>query len=96
MREAAASGPDARRTGRIRLVGIAVLVALAAVIGSDAGFVSGLRAAWFDACQTFAPRVPKSAPAVVVEIDEKSLKAIGQWPWPRSVMAELVEAVHRS
>jgi hypothetical protein len=42
-----------------------------------------------------APRTPKSAPAVIVEIDQKSLKAIGQWPWPRSVMAELVEATHR-
>jgi serine phosphatase RsbU (regulator of sigma subunit)/CHASE2 domain-containing sensor protein len=92
---AAASGPDARHTGRIRLAGAAVLVALAAIIGSDAAFVSGLRTAWFDACQAFAPRIPKSAPAVVVAIDEKSLKAVGQWPWPRSVMAELVEAIHR-
>ena len=95
MNRTAASAPDARRTGRIRLAGIAVLVALAAVIGSDAAFTSGLRAAWFDACQTFSPRTPKSAPAVIVEIDQKSLKAIGQWPWPRSVMAELVEATHR-
>jgi serine phosphatase RsbU (regulator of sigma subunit)/CHASE2 domain-containing sensor protein len=94
VKGAAASGPDARRTGRIRFVGIAVLAALAAVIGSDAAFTSWLREAWFDACQALAPRIPKSAPAVVVEIDEKSLKAIGQWPWPRSVMAELVEAVH--
>ena len=94
MNRTAASAPDARRTGRIRLAGIAVLVALA-VIGSDAAFTSGLRAAWFDACQTFSPRTPKSAPAVIVEIDQKSLKAIGQWPWPRSVMAELVEATHR-
>ena len=95
MNVAAASGPDARRTGRIRLAGVAILVALAAVIGTDAAFVSGLRSAWFDACQSFAPRIAKSAPAVVVAIDEKSLKAIGQWPWPRSVMAELVEAIHR-
>ena len=95
MKRAAASVPDARRTGRIRLAGIAVLAALAAVVGSDAAFTGGLRAAWFDACQTFAPREPKSEPAVVVEIDQKSLKAIGQWPWPRSVMAELVEAIHR-
>ena len=95
MKRAAASGPDARRTGRIRLAGIAVLATLAAVIGSDAAFTSALRAVWFDACQSLVPRVPKSAPAVVVEIDQKSLTAIGQWPWPRSVMAELVAAIHR-
>ena len=95
MKDAAASVSDARRAGRIRLVGIAILAALAAVIGSDASFTSGLREAWFDACQALKPRTPKSAPAVVVEIDQKSLKAIGQWPWPRSVMADLVEGIHR-
>ncbi len=38
--------------------------------------------------------VPKSARknlrAVIVDIDEKSLKALGQWPWPRRIMADLV------
>ena len=94
MREAAASGPDARRTGRIRLVGIAVLVALAAVIWSEPALFDARRALWFDALQALSPRIPKTSPAVIVGIDEKSLKAIGQWPWPRSVMAELVEAIH--
>lgn len=27
---------------------------------------------------------------VVVEIDDKSLKAFGQWPWPRMITAELI------
>ena len=31
---------------------------------------------------------------VMVDIDEASLKALGQWPWPRSVMAELLERVN--
>ena len=27
----------------------------------------------------------------VVDIDEASLKAVGQWPWPRTVLADLVD-----
>ncbi len=32
-------------------------------------------------------------PATVVEIDEKSLAALGQWPWPRTLLAQLVSAI---
>jgi adenylate cyclase len=32
----------------------------------------------------------------VVDIDEAALKAYGQWPWPRSRVAELVERLHAS
>lgn len=31
---------------------------------------------------------------VLVDIDEASLKSLGQWPWPRSVMAELLERIN--
>ena len=31
---------------------------------------------------------------VMVDIDEDSLKALGQWPWPRTVMAELLERIN--
>ena len=29
--------------------------------------------------------------SVIVDIDEKSLREIGQWPWPRTVLADLFE-----
>lgn len=32
----------------------------------------------------------KSPPVAVVVIDDKSLQAIGAWPWPRSLVAEMV------
>ncbi|MCE2517586.1 MAG: adenylate/guanylate cyclase domain-containing protein [Alphaproteobacteria bacterium] len=31
---------------------------------------------------------------VLVDIDEQSLQSIGQWPWPRSVTAELIDRVN--
>lgn len=39
-------------------------------------------------------RTPPSAQAtVIVQIDEKSLETLGQWPWPRVVMAQLLEKI---
>ena len=39
------------------------------------------------------PRKRVGAPAVIVEIDEKALDLKGQWPWPRTIVAELIEAI---
>ena len=39
------------------------------------------------------PRERRGAPAVIVEIDERSLDLKGQWPWPRGTFAELIEAI---
>ncbi|MBV9014357.1 MAG: CHASE2 domain-containing protein, partial [Alphaproteobacteria bacterium] len=41
-------------------------------------------------------RTPGEHRLVVVQIDEPSLSAYGPWPWPRSRLAELVEAVSRA
>ncbi len=35
----------------------------------------------------------KSVPVIVVDIDRRSLDALGPWPWPRETMARLVDAV---
>ncbi|MBM3655251.1 MAG: CHASE2 domain-containing protein, partial [Alphaproteobacteria bacterium] len=46
----------------------------------------------FDTFQRLAPRAyDPQAPTRVVGIDERSLKAYGQWPWPRARLAELVD-----
>lgn len=45
----------------------------------------------FDQMQRAKPRtIDPSVPIAVVDIDEESLKELGQWPWPRTEMAELV------
>jgi serine phosphatase RsbU (regulator of sigma subunit) len=50
----------------------------------------------FDTYQKLLPRLRASAPAIVVEIDEPSLEARGQWPWPRNVVADLMNAIARA
>ena len=36
------------------------------------------------------PKEKSSSHTVLIDIDEKSLKELGQWPWPRVILADLV------
>ncbi len=49
------------------------------------------RHALFDQYQRWSPRAYHASPVRIIDIDEESLKRIGQWPWPRTRLAELVE-----
>jgi serine phosphatase RsbU (regulator of sigma subunit)/CHASE2 domain-containing sensor protein len=52
-----------------------------------------LRDALFDGYQKLMPRSRSTAPAVIVAIDERALDVRGQWPWPRTLVAELIHAI---
>jgi len=84
----------ARRLGPVRLAAAPVLVVLAGLIAVAPAWNARLPAAWFDACQALSPRRIVSMPATIVEIDHKSLAALGQWPWPRFVLAQLVDVIN--
>ncbi len=51
--------------------------------------IKRLRNVTFDTYNRILPRAPGEG-VVVVDIDEESLKNYGQWPWPRTQLAELV------
>jgi len=70
-----------------------VLALCCVLAGLEPPPLPALRDAVFDGYQNLFPRERKSAPAVIVEIDERTLEARGQWPWPRSVMAELIAKI---
>jgi serine phosphatase RsbU (regulator of sigma subunit)/CHASE2 domain-containing sensor protein len=70
---------------------VAVLWVLA--MAADLAPQQWLRNQLFDGYQRALPRERSSQPAMVVEIDERSLAAYGQWPWPRSRLGELVERI---
>jgi adenylate cyclase len=53
--------------------------------------VNALRLSVFDSYQRLMPRVYEPAPVVVLDIDEASLARLGQWPWPRTVLADMVD-----
>jgi adenylate cyclase len=52
-----------------------------------------LRTSLFDALHVMKPRERQALPVIIVDIDEHSLAEKGQWPWPRNLMAELIDRV---
>jgi len=80
----------ARRFGLARGLALALLIALAALRIADPLPIQELRARVFDLYQVLRPREVTQRPVVIADIDEKSLKRFGQWPWPRTVIADLV------
>ncbi|MGH8799649.1 MAG: CHASE2 domain-containing protein [Casimicrobiaceae bacterium] len=89
---AAAERPKSSQR-RIWAVGLALLAALAVLIWVQPHWNSRVQSAWFDTYQLLKPRELVSTPVTVVEIDERSLARLGQWPWPRTVLAQLIRRI---
>jgi adenylate cyclase len=83
----------ARRFGVARAVCIVLLFALVPLRLANPRPLEELRVRTFDLFQVLRPREQTSHPVVIVDIDEDSLKAIGQWPWPRTTIADLVTRI---
>src|ERR1700692_3304248 len=77
----------ARRFGYARLVCLALLIGLAALRIADFAPIEELRVRTFDTFQRIDPRVKTARPVTIIDIDEKSLAKLGQWPWPRTRIA---------
>ncbi|MDO6827017.1 CHASE2 domain-containing protein [Poseidonibacter sp. 1_MG-2023] len=39
---------------------------------------------------------PKSNSVVIIDIDEKSLQSLGQWPWSRDILAKILRNLHNN
>jgi adenylate cyclase len=68
---------------------VALLLVLVALRFDDWRPFSLARDNLFDWYQRLTPRAPNSGRVIVIDIDEASLKKLGQWPWPRTVLAEM-------
>lgn len=55
-----------------------------------------LRNALFDQYQRWQPRAYAAVPVRIIDIDEASLERLGQWPWPRTRIAELVRQLQNA
>jgi len=69
-----------------------VLVGALVLRIADPGAVTRIRDFAFDGYQRIEPRVYNpDTPVRIVDIDEAALQEYGQWPWPRSIIARLIE-----
>jgi adenylate cyclase len=55
------------------------------------GWLTGLEYSAYDAMLRSLPARQPSAQIVIVDIDERSLTSVGQWPWRRDIIAALIE-----
>ncbi|GAB5389404.1 MAG: adenylate/guanylate cyclase domain-containing protein [Alphaproteobacteria bacterium] len=79
-----------------RLLALIVLLLLCALKTFDAPPFPRLEAMTLDTWQRLYPREQVGPPVMVVDIDEQSLAAHGQWPWGRDLVADLLTNVDRA
>jgi adenylate cyclase len=79
-----------RRIGYARLICLALLIGFAALRIADPPPIEELRVRTFDTYQRIDPRKKTIRPVTIVDIDEKSLAKLGQWPWSRTEIADMI------
>ena len=74
------------------LIIFSVVAMCVAVRQADPGFMARLRLLGFDLLQQSLPRSPDANyPVRIVDIDERSIKTFGNWPWRRDLLARLID-----
>jgi adenylate cyclase len=84
-----------RRFGYARLACLALLIGIAVLRVLDPGPIEELRVRTFDTFQRIDPRKKTARPVTIVDIDDKSMEKLGQWPWPRTRLADLITELTR-
>ncbi len=79
------------RRGVTYLLPLGLLLAAIGVRVAAPDLLERLSLIAFDFYQRMSPRHAGNAPIRIVDIDDQSLKEIGQWPWPRTIVAKLVD-----
>jgi adenylate cyclase len=80
-----------RSFGWARSAALILLLALVGLRVADPVPVQIVRNLTFDTFHQVRPRVPDAFPVAILDVDDPSIAEIGQWPWPRTRFAELVD-----
>ncbi|MBT5433937.1 MAG: adenylate/guanylate cyclase domain-containing protein [Rhodospirillaceae bacterium] len=73
-----------------------LLIAMIALRFADPLPLQIMRNKTFDIFQRIEPRqmpTDQIVPVRIIDIDDESLEALGQWPWPRTLIAEIVRTL---
>ena len=78
-----------------RAVGVIMLVAVMFLLVEVSGIIPRSDFRCYDLLTSLRhpPRKEALSSTVVVKIDEPSLRVLGQWPWPRVVLARILEKI---
>jgi adenylate cyclase len=72
------------------MVSLSLLAIAVTIKGGQYGFIVQLQHLVFDAYQQQFPRDYEPSGVKIIDIDDESLERLGQWPWPRQVVGQLV------
>ena len=86
--EAAGARAESRRF--VLLCGLAPAILTVALVVYRPGFVAQLDYAAYDVLLRSIPVRPPDGRVAIVDVDDLSLSRIGQWPWRRDRIAELI------
>lgn len=78
------------------LAPIVAVILGAGLLLLDPSLMQTLRNTAFDQYQRLHPRTYTPAPVRIIDIDEASLAKFGQWPWPRTRLAQMVTRLQRA
>ena len=75
---------SAALTGSSRWIAVGLLVSICALRALDLEPIALLQQRGFDLLQRLYPRPAAEKRVTIVDIDDESLKSVGQWPWTRT------------
>ncbi len=81
---------DLKRPGFILILGLTLSLVWGAAVWMGPAWVKNLDFMFFDVQVRMKKSTDTPRRIVLVDIDEESLSAVGQWPWPRYRMAAMI------
>lgn len=82
--------------GILLLIPLLIIGAAISLYQFDPLALQAFRNTVFDQYQRWQPRHYHDTPVRIVDIDEESLQKYGQWPWPRILLADLLNKLRES
>lgn len=79
-----------------RVLALSLLLAMMVLRVYDPAPLEILRLKTFDLYQVLIEPDPAPSQVVIVDVDEKSLNELGQWPWPRTRLATLIDKLRQA
>ncbi|UCD70690.1 MAG: CHASE2 domain-containing protein, partial [Syntrophobacterales bacterium] len=78
------------------VIGVVLTLAVLGLFFAQWGFLDSIELKTFDLRARFDQAQKAPPNVVIVSIDDESIAKIGRWPWPRSVIARMIDLLSKS